>query len=98
MPNLDEFENKLENIVSPNLSAKELAERIVVAVLEAEYGKSFTLSKGFAKMVNTLADSIVTNPDLRRQALAIASQYSKKNNERQKSIEKQSQENNRPRR
>lgn len=89
MPNLDEFENKLERVISPNLTAKELAEKMVIAVLETEYGKSFTLSKGFAKMVNTLADSIVTNPDLRRQALAIASRYNKKEHEYQKSIEKQ---------
>jgi hypothetical protein len=88
MKNLDSFEEKLEKALSPDLPAKELAERIVVAVLETEYGKSFTLSKGFAKMVNTLADSIVTNPDLRRQALAVASQYVKKNDERQKSIPK----------
>ena len=93
MPNLDEFENKLENIISPDLTAKELAEKMVVAVLETEYGKSFTLSKGFDKMVNTLADSIVTNPDLRRQALAIASRYNKKEHEYQKSIEKQDPKN-----
>lgn len=88
MPNLDNFEEKLEKSIDPNLTAKELAERIVVAALESEFGKSFTLSAGFAKMVNTLADSIVTNPELRRQTLAVASVYIKKNRGNKKDITK----------
>jgi len=88
MPNLDNFEEKLEKSINPNLSAKELAERIVSAALESEFGRSFTLSPGFAKMVNTLADSIVTNPDLRRQALAVASVYIKKNRGNTKDLTK----------
>lgn len=74
--------------MDPNLTAKELAERIVIAALESEFGKSFTLTAGFAKMVNTLADSIVTNPDLRRQTLAVASTYIKKNRGNKKDIAK----------
>lgn len=88
MPNLDSFEQKLQNTISPNLTAKELVERIVVAALEAEFGRSFTITAGFAKMVDTLANSIVTNPELRRQALAVASTYNKKNYDRQKNIPK----------
>jgi hypothetical protein len=88
MPNLAGFKDKLEENIHSNLTAKELAERIVLAALECEYGKNFTLTPGFAKMVNTLADSIVTNPDLRRQALAIASHYINKNRGNQKSITK----------
>jgi cobyric acid synthase len=80
MPNINTFEEKLKDSIDVNLPAKELAKRIVVAVLESEYGKTFTLTSGFAKMVNTLADSIVTNPDLRRQTLAVASAYIKKKN------------------
>ncbi len=86
MPDLDIFKEKLKNSITANLTAKELAERIVLAALETEYGRTFalrrkkddagfTLSAGFAKMVNTLADSIVANPELRRQALSIASIY-----------------------
>lgn len=86
MPNLASFEERLENLIDPNLSAKELAERIVLAALESEFGRNFTLSPGFAKMVNTLADSIVTNPDLRRQALSIASAYIKRNRDSKKNI------------
>lgn len=78
MPNLDLFEEKISAFANPQLSARETAEKIVIAVLEAEYGRAFTLSPGFAKMVNALAEVIVTNPDLRRQALAIASSYIKK--------------------
>jgi hypothetical protein len=75
MPNIANFESRLGEAINPALTAKELAERIVVAALECEYGRNFTLSPGFAKMVNTLADSIVANPELRRQALAVASYY-----------------------
>lgn len=85
MPNYDLFEEKIAGSLNAGLSAKEMAERFVVAALEAEYGKAFTLSPNFAKMVNTLAEMIVTNPELRRQALATASLYIKKNRDHQKS-------------
>ena len=78
MVDLNSFQEKLENL-QPNASAKDLARHMVVAALETEFGKSFTLTPGFAKMVNTLADAVVTNPDLRRQALAVASQQIEKN-------------------
>jgi len=80
MPNLDTFKDKLGQTIDSNLTAKQLAERIVCAALESEYGKNFTMTAGFAKMVNTLADSIVANPDLRRQALAVATYYIKNDN------------------
>ena len=79
MPNMELFEDKLSERLGPDLSAKQLAEMMVVSALETEYGKSFTLSRGFAKMVSALADVIVTNPELRRQALAVASVYARKN-------------------
>lgn len=73
MPNLNAFKERLENSISIDLTAKELAEKVVMAALECEYGHNFTLTPGFARMVNTLADSIVAHPELRRQALAITS-------------------------
>ena len=88
MPNLEAFEEKIANSVNAGLSAKEMAERFVVAALEAEYGKAFTMSPGFAKMVNTLAEMIVTNPDLRRQALSLASVYIKKNRDDKTNLRK----------
>lgn len=88
MPNLELFEEKLNGNLTLSLSAKEMAERIVIAVLEAEYGKSFTMSRGFAKMVNTLAEALVTNPDLRQQALSVASLCIKKSRDHQKNIRK----------
>jgi hypothetical protein len=78
MPNYELFEQKLEGNLSAGLSAREMAQRFVVAALEAEFGRSFTTSPGFAKMVDTLAEAIVTNPELRRQTLAMASLYIKK--------------------
>ena len=88
MPNLEAFEKKISSSVNPGLSAKEMAERIVLAALETEYGRSFTLSRGFAKMVNSLAEVVVTNPELRRQALHLASVYIKKNRDSQKDTRK----------
>lgn len=75
MQSLNNFQEKLGNLIAPTLTAKELAECIVIAALESEYGKSFTLNRGFARMVSVLADSIVANPELRRQSLAVASTY-----------------------
>ncbi len=71
----DLFAERLSNSLEPNLSAKELIEKMVRSALEVEFGYSFTLTKGFAKMVGTIADSIMTNPELRRQSLAVASKY-----------------------
>lgn len=84
MPNLEAFEEKISTAIHPSLSAKEMAEKFVIAALEAEFGKTFTLTPGFDKMVNTLAEIIVTNPDLRRQTLSIASIYIQKNRDHQK--------------
>lgn len=79
MPNITIFaENLAQRSLHGGLSAKEIARELVTAVLETEYGKIFTLSPHFAKMTDTLAEMIVTNPDLRRQALGIASSYSKR--------------------
>ncbi|MFA5113698.1 MAG: hypothetical protein WC529_05330 [Candidatus Margulisiibacteriota bacterium] len=78
MPNYELFEQKIATNLSAGLTAKEMAERFVVAALESEFGHSFTTSPGFAKMVDTLAEAIVTNPELRRQTLAMASLYIKK--------------------
>lgn len=84
MPNLEAFEERISVVIHPSLSAKEMAEHFVIAALEAEYGKTFTLSPGFAKMVDTLAEMIVTHPELRRQTLAVASLLIKKNRVNQK--------------
>jgi len=84
MPNLKAFEENISCSLKAGLSAKEMAERFVIAALETEYGKAFTMSPGFAKMSNTLAEMIVTNPDLRRQTLAMASLYIKKTRDNQK--------------
>jgi hypothetical protein len=69
------FDSRLEEVISPGLTAKELVEKIVRAVLETEFGPTFTRTRGFDKMLNTIADTIVANPDLRRQSLSVASTY-----------------------
>lgn len=72
------FEERLADL-SPSLTAKEMAVEIVIAALESEFGRNFTINRGFARMVNVLADAIVTHPELRRQTLAVASLYIKQN-------------------
>ena len=83
MRSVEAFEEKIAAVVSPIHSSKETARHIVIAALETEFGKTFTMSPNFAKMVNTLADVIVTNPELRNQALAVASYFIKKNRDHQ---------------
>ena len=81
MPNLEGFEERLTAAVDHGLTAKQLAAKTVVAILEAEYGKTFTFSPHFAKMVDVLAEIIVTNPNLRRQTLTMASRYLQRKHE-----------------
>lgn len=85
MANLEAFEGKISAAVNPANSPKETARQMVVAALETEFGRTFTMSPSFAKMVDTLAEVLVTNPDLRRQVLSIASFYIKKKRDYQKS-------------
>jgi hypothetical protein len=70
-----QFANRLTDLLEPNLTALETVQRMVRAALEVEFGVAFTLSPGFGKMVKTIAQSMTTIPELRRQALAIATLY-----------------------
>ena len=72
---IDIFHSRMLEQIDPGNTAKEHVEKIVRSALEVEYGHSFTLSSGFAKMVSKIADVVVSNPDLRRQALSVASVY-----------------------
>ena len=84
MPNLEAFEEKISTDMNPALSARQIAEKMVIAALEAEYGKTFTLSKNFVKIVDALSEILVTNPELRRQTLSVASNYIRRSHEHQK--------------
>lgn len=72
---IDIFHTRMLDAITPGCSAKDLIEKIVKSALEVEYGAAFTLSPGFAKMVSKLAEVVVTNPELRRQALSVAGTY-----------------------
>jgi hypothetical protein len=72
---IDIFHTRMSEQIDPAHSAKELIERIVKSALEVEYGGAFALNPGFTKMVSKIADVIVSNPELRRQALSVASVY-----------------------
>jgi len=69
------FNSRMLEQVGPGSSAKELIEKIVKSALEVEFGAAFTLNPGFTKMVSKIADAVVTNPEMRRQALSVASTY-----------------------
>jgi len=69
------FHSRMLEQIDPAHSAKELVEKIIKSALDVEYGASFALSPGFSKMVSKIADVVVANPELRRQALSIASIY-----------------------
>lgn len=72
---VDIFHTRMLEQIDPGSSAKDLIEKIVKSALEVEYGAAFTVNPGFAKMVSKIADAVITNPDLRRQALSVASTY-----------------------
>jgi hypothetical protein len=72
---IDIFNTRILEQIDPRNTAKEHVEKIVRSALEVEYGHSFTLSSGFAKMVSRIADVVVSNPELRRQALSVASVF-----------------------
>ena len=72
---IDIFHSRMLEKIDPRSSAKELVEGIVKSALEVEYGAEFALSSGFGKMVSKIADVVVSNPDLRRQALSVAGVY-----------------------
>ena len=72
---IDMFHSRMLEQIDPAHSAKELVEKIIKSALDVEYGASFALSPGFSKMVSKIADVVVANPELRRQALSIASIY-----------------------
>ena len=76
--NSSRFFEKLSTVIMPNLPAKDLIAMIVRSALEVEFGPSFTLNKNFDKMVDKISDSIMTNPDTRRQALSAASIFIEK--------------------
>ncbi len=78
---VDQFHERMLEHIEPGHSAKELVEKIVKSALEVEYGVQFTLNPGFARMLSKLADVVVTNPELRRQALAVAGTYIEKKRE-----------------
>jgi hypothetical protein len=69
------FHSRMVERIDPSNTAKELVEGIVRSALEVEYGSGFALSSGFGKMVSKIADVVVSNPELRRQALSVAGSY-----------------------
>jgi hypothetical protein len=67
------FRRELKSALHPNLPAKDLISTIVRTALEVHMGKSFTLVKGFDKMVEKIAAAVMADPTLRRQSLAAVS-------------------------
>ena len=70
---ISRFRESLEKTLTANIPAKELVTIMVKTALETEFGKTFTLMRGFDKMLLKISDSIMTDPALRRQALSVVS-------------------------
>ncbi|PIS29390.1 hypothetical protein COT42_05395 [Candidatus Saganbacteria bacterium CG08_land_8_20_14_0_20_45_16] len=81
MPDVEVFRTKLADNIHQQLTAEQLAEVIITAAMESQYGKAFTFTTGFAKMINTLAQSILTHPELRQQALTLVHTYLEQKND-----------------
>jgi len=81
MPDVEVFRTKLADNIHQQLTAEQLAEVIITAAMERQYGKAFTFTTGFAKMINTLAQSILTHPELRQQALTLVHTYLEQKND-----------------
>ncbi len=75
------FNTRMLEQISSGSSAKDLIEKMVRSALEVEYGPTFSMNEGFSKMVSKIADAVITNPELRRQALSVASTYINKKRE-----------------
>jgi hypothetical protein len=75
------FREKLRKVLTPVLPAKELATQVVRAALETEYGQAFTGAPFYDRMVSTIADTIVTNPELRREILSMVDPFVKEKTE-----------------
>ncbi len=67
------FARRLSESLSSNLTASDAMRTIIKSALEVEYGTNFTLNKGFDKMIKKLTDSMMTTPEIRRQALSLVS-------------------------
>ncbi len=71
--NINNFVEELSKVLKPTLPAKELVSTVVKIALEVNFGKNFTLTKGFDKMVEKISNGIIVDPILRRQVLSVAS-------------------------
>ncbi len=68
---LVQFKEALAETVNPYLPAKELVVQVVRTALNVQYGGAFTKSSFSARMVDTIASTIITNPELRRQVFVM---------------------------
>ncbi len=70
--NIDLFRERLEKYLMSTMPARDMVFFIVKSALEIELGPNFTLMNGSDKMIRKIADSVLVNPQLRRQALSIS--------------------------
>ena len=73
MEKYTQFRQKLTKAIDPYLPAKDLAACAVRVALEIEYGPAFAGGELSDKMIDTIANTIMTNPELRREMLSMVS-------------------------
>lgn len=73
LKNFDHIYFELSKVIKPNLPAKDLISSLVETVLRINFGKSFTLVKGFDKIIEKISAAVMADPYLRKESLKIVS-------------------------
>lgn len=72
---VDLFEKGLASGIDKEDTVEKAIEKIVKAALASEFGPSFVLQKGSKKMIQTISHGIVSDQQLRHQALIIMDKF-----------------------
>lgn len=72
---LDLFEKGLEKELKKNDTIEQAVTKIVKMAVAAEFGPSLVAAKGAKPMIETIARSIMSDAQLRRQALIIVDRF-----------------------
>ena len=71
------FEKGLENELSANDTLEDAIHKIVKMALASEFGPSFVKSDGADGMVETIVSGILSDNELRKQALVLVDRFAK---------------------
>jgi len=74
---VEQFEGFLENCIDACDSITGAIEKMVEAALKVEFGEKMTGQKQAEKMIKTLSRGIMSDPELRKQALIVIDRFAK---------------------